>query len=210
MSLQDTLLQVDALRAELAALRPLNAGELARLREQFAIENTYNSNAIEGNTLTLRKQVALVGQNSGLNHGQRPVQLRDAFAHFKGMGHAPSFAAHRGPGIASESSRTCARRPCRTRPRCRTRRTGQRQCRCCPARFLPGRGPAVASGCTRPAAVPWPARTAGRSARPSIPRGRPAPPWQCRFAILLNAVQYGLHGAPIILCVCQEKTALHM
>ncbi|WAM07641.1 hypothetical protein [Mycoplasmopsis cynos] len=30
-------------------------GELARLNEEFTIEYTYNSNAIEGNSLTLRE-----------------------------------------------------------------------------------------------------------------------------------------------------------
>lgn len=35
--------------------RPLTEGELERLNEEFLIEYTYNSNAIEGNTLTLRE-----------------------------------------------------------------------------------------------------------------------------------------------------------
>ncbi len=35
--------------------RPLTAGEIERLNEQFLTAYTYNSNAIEGNTLTLRE-----------------------------------------------------------------------------------------------------------------------------------------------------------
>ena len=35
--------------------RPLTQGELERLRQDFMIEFTYNSNAIEGNTLTLQE-----------------------------------------------------------------------------------------------------------------------------------------------------------
>jgi len=35
--------------------RPLTEGELERLNEEFITEYTYNSNAIEGNTLTLRE-----------------------------------------------------------------------------------------------------------------------------------------------------------
>lgn len=35
--------------------RPFTQGELERLTEEFLIEYTYNSNAIEGNTLTLRE-----------------------------------------------------------------------------------------------------------------------------------------------------------
>jgi len=39
----------------LKARRPLTEGELERLNEEFLTEYTYNSNAIEGNTLTLRE-----------------------------------------------------------------------------------------------------------------------------------------------------------
>jgi len=84
MSLQEALRQVDALRAELADLRPLNAGELARIREQFAIENTYNSNAIEGNTLTLR-ETALILQE-GVTIAEKP--LKD---HLEAIGHRDAF-----------------------------------------------------------------------------------------------------------------------
>ena len=50
---------LDAEKEELSRRRPLTQGELERLREEFLIEFTYNSNAIEGNTLTL-KETALV------------------------------------------------------------------------------------------------------------------------------------------------------
>lgn len=40
-------------KEQLDALRPLTIGELARLREEFITEFTYNTNAIEGNPLTL-------------------------------------------------------------------------------------------------------------------------------------------------------------
>ena len=43
------------LKIELDALRPLPQSTLARLKEQIDLEWTYNSNAIEGNTLTLRE-----------------------------------------------------------------------------------------------------------------------------------------------------------
>lgn len=39
----------------LKSRRPLTEGELERLNEEFLTEYTYNSNAIEGNTLTLRE-----------------------------------------------------------------------------------------------------------------------------------------------------------
>ena len=40
---------------DLKARRPLTEGELERLNEEFLTEYTYNSNAIEGNTLTLHE-----------------------------------------------------------------------------------------------------------------------------------------------------------
>ncbi len=47
--------RLDAKLQRLKALRPLNAAQVAKLRKQFEIEMTYNSNAIEGNSLTLRE-----------------------------------------------------------------------------------------------------------------------------------------------------------
>ena len=40
---------------KLKALRPLDTAQVQKLREQLEIEMTYNSNAIEGNSLTLRE-----------------------------------------------------------------------------------------------------------------------------------------------------------
>lgn len=47
--------QIDRKKVELDGRTPLTAGEVARLNEEFIVEYTYNSNAIEGNTLTLRE-----------------------------------------------------------------------------------------------------------------------------------------------------------
>ena len=58
---------VDELRNKLKSLRPLNETELRRLREEFMIENTYNSNAIEGNTLTLRETALILQRKSPRN-----------------------------------------------------------------------------------------------------------------------------------------------
>ena len=40
------------LKKELDKKRPLSQSELKRIKENYIIKNTYNSNAIEGNTLT--------------------------------------------------------------------------------------------------------------------------------------------------------------
>lgn len=46
---------IDRKKAELDTCRPLTEGEVARLTEEFIVQYTYSSNAIEGNTLTLRE-----------------------------------------------------------------------------------------------------------------------------------------------------------
>lgn len=81
--LSPLLLQIDVLKAELDAKRPLTAGEAERLREQFMVDFTYNSNAIEGNTLTL-KETAMVLE--GMTIDQKP--LKD---HLEAVGHRDAF-----------------------------------------------------------------------------------------------------------------------
>lgn len=49
------LKRIDHVKALIASHRPLSPAILKRLREQWVLEWTYNSNAIEGNTLTLRE-----------------------------------------------------------------------------------------------------------------------------------------------------------
>lgn len=75
--------RIDALKAELDRRRPLTQGELERLREEFLIEYTYHSNAIEGNTLTLQ-ETALVLE--GITIDKKP--LKD---HLEAVGHRDAF-----------------------------------------------------------------------------------------------------------------------
>ena len=79
----DIFSELDSLKHELSLLRPLTRGELERVRNEFMIEYTYNSNAIEGNTLTLR-ETALVLE--GLTISGKP--LRD---HLEAAGHKEAF-----------------------------------------------------------------------------------------------------------------------
>ena len=58
------LAEIDALRARLASLRPLPVEALKKIEEAFNIEYTYESNRIEGNTLTLQETELVV--NEGL------------------------------------------------------------------------------------------------------------------------------------------------
>ncbi|WP_044504297.1 Fic family protein [Megasphaera massiliensis] len=77
-------MKIDSLKNTLHQLRPLSKVELQRLREEFIIETTYNSNAIEGNTLTLR-ETALILQE-GITIAEKPLRehldvigFKDAF-----------------------------------------------------------------------------------------------------------------------------------
>jgi len=75
--------RIDRKLQELSARRPLTEGEVKRLMDQFLIEFTYNSNAIEGNTLTLQ-ETAMVLQ--GITIDQKP--LKD---HLEAIGHKEAF-----------------------------------------------------------------------------------------------------------------------
>ena len=83
-STESLLSQIDQKKRLLDQCRPFTEGELERLREEFIVEYTYNSNAIEGNTLTLR-ETDLVLQ--GLTIDQKP--LKD---HMEAIGHKEAFA----------------------------------------------------------------------------------------------------------------------
>lgn len=82
-SKENLFLQIDRKKVELDGKRPLTAGEMARLNEEFIVEYTYNSNAIEGNTLTLRETDLVL---RGLTIAQKP--LKD---HMEAVGHKEAF-----------------------------------------------------------------------------------------------------------------------
>ena len=82
-SSESLLESIDRKKAELDARRPLTEGEVERLTEQFVVEYTYNSNAIEGNTLTLRETDMVL---RGLTIDQKP--LKD---HMEAVGHKEAF-----------------------------------------------------------------------------------------------------------------------
>ena len=48
--------------AKLNKLRPLPKSAVQKLREKFQIEMTYNSNAIEGNSLTLKETFLVINE----------------------------------------------------------------------------------------------------------------------------------------------------
>ena len=56
----------------LQKLRPLPASAVRKLREQFQLEMTYNSNAIEGNSLTLKETFLVI--NEGITIKGKPLK----------------------------------------------------------------------------------------------------------------------------------------
>lgn len=52
MEIRDLLAEVDRLKAEIDALRPIDPAQERRIMQKFRLDWTYHSNAIEGNTLT--------------------------------------------------------------------------------------------------------------------------------------------------------------
>lgn len=75
--------EIEYKRERLNSMRPLTSGELNRLRQEFMIEFTYHSNAIEGNTLTLQETAIVL---EGMTVDQKP--LKD---HLEAVGHRDAF-----------------------------------------------------------------------------------------------------------------------
>lgn len=75
--------RIDLKKKKLDSCRSMTEGEAERLNEEFAVEYTYNSNAIEGNTLTLRETDLVL---RGLTIDQKP--LKD---HMEAVGHKDAF-----------------------------------------------------------------------------------------------------------------------
>ncbi|ESL03902.1 Fic family protein [Catonella morbi ATCC 51271] len=80
---ESLLTLIDKKKKELDNRRPLTEGETERLNEEFTVEYTYNSNAIEGNTLTLRETDLVL---RGLTIDRKP--LKD---HMEAVGHKEAF-----------------------------------------------------------------------------------------------------------------------
>ena len=76
--------KLDSLAAMLRSMRPLNEAELKRLRDEFIIEHTHDSTAIEGNTLTLRETAMILQE--GITIAEKP--LRD---HLEAIGYRDAF-----------------------------------------------------------------------------------------------------------------------
>ena len=64
--------RIDEKLNELEKLRPISSALVRKLQEQFALEMTYNSNAIEGNSLTQKETFLII--NEGLTIKGKPLK----------------------------------------------------------------------------------------------------------------------------------------
>ena len=69
---KEIIKRLEAKKQRLNALRPLPVQAIKKLREQFELEMTYNSNAIEGNSLTLKETYLVVSE--GLTIKGKPLK----------------------------------------------------------------------------------------------------------------------------------------
>jgi len=76
--------EIDNLYDKLKSIRPLSPESVRRLSEDFMIDYTYNSNAIEGSTLTL-EETALV-LKEGFTVGGKPLKH-----HLEAVGHKNAY-----------------------------------------------------------------------------------------------------------------------
>jgi len=75
---------IEGKKRELDRHRPLNASIVRNLEEEFSLAWTYNSNAIEGNTLTLQETELVI--NTGITVGGKTVNEHlEAINHVKGI-----------------------------------------------------------------------------------------------------------------------------
>jgi Fic family protein len=88
--------RIERKKAQLAEIRPRPAAILDRLRDQILVEWTYNSNAIEGNTITLLETRLIL--ETGLTIGGK--SLREHFEvinHKDAIQYVESLVADPGP-----------------------------------------------------------------------------------------------------------------
>ncbi|MDR1204810.1 MAG: Fic family protein [Peptococcaceae bacterium] len=76
--------KLNALHDKLRSVRPLSPESFRRLSEDFMIDSTYNSNAIEGSTLTLEETALVIKE--GVTIGGKPLKH-----HLEAIGHRDAY-----------------------------------------------------------------------------------------------------------------------
>jgi Fic family protein len=89
-TLADTLAQLDDLKRCLDSFRPLNAAQLERLQAAWDTEYTYESNRIEGNTLTLSETSLVINDGitvagKTINEHLEAINHKEAVGYLRGL-----------------------------------------------------------------------------------------------------------------------------
>ena len=85
------LQECDTLKVRLSELRPLPVEALKKIEEAFAIEYTYESNRIEGNTLTLQETELVVNEGVTIA-GKSMREHLEAINHAEAIDYIKDFA----------------------------------------------------------------------------------------------------------------------
>ena len=108
MTLDELYDNIEIGKKELSKRRPLTEAEVERLNEDFMIEYTYNSNAIEGNTLTLRETAMVL---RGLTIDKKPLKEHlEAVQHRKVRAYARNIRIGKNRRVFENIQRINARR----------------------------------------------------------------------------------------------------
>ena len=92
MKTDNILKEIDWLKTELSQLRPLPPAAMEKIRQAMDIEYTYDSNRIEGNTLTLQETALVV--NEGVTIGGKSMREHlEAINHNEAIEYIKEIAA---------------------------------------------------------------------------------------------------------------------
>jgi len=95
-SIEDKLKQLDELRNRWKKAKPLNKTQLSKMREYFNVEYTYESNRIEGNTMTLHETHLVI--NEGLTiAGKSMREHLEAVNHYDAIQFVEEIALKKEP-----------------------------------------------------------------------------------------------------------------
>ena len=90
-AIKELLKKVDALKEQLSTLRPLPEEALKKIQDALDIENTYESNRIEGNTLTLQETALVVNEGVTIS-GKSMREHLEAINHTEAISYIKDIA----------------------------------------------------------------------------------------------------------------------
>jgi len=98
---KDVVRRIESKMVELNQLRPLPPSAVNKLRQQFEIEMTYNSNGIEGNRLTLKETYLVISEGITVKNKSLKDHL-EAKDHYEALEFIMELVEHKKPQTISE------------------------------------------------------------------------------------------------------------